>query len=942
VNQLKVYEFAKQIGVETLVLMDKIREWQLPIKSHMATLDETMMSDIEQRLKAARSSIEGSSKTKKKTVKKKTEAPAGTTAASGVAAKSAAKATTKKTTKSAPPKIIAPKTAATKTAKVKTPDPAELTAASAAAAVAAAAARPVIRRKAGEAEQRAIEAAEENMRALQAIEASQEAYQPHQAESAVPTSDGDEQVPHLTSATETASTVAEGAPVAPSEAFVRPRKNIVGRMDLRRVATIQPSREPGQGGPSAPGSAPSPIGPPGAPGVARVSRSAPRNIRTGFFSAEPTFVAPTDDVFKDKQKDEKTKKRGAGAGREGEQKVFTATEFRKREVIFQPKKKKAMTARDARKTQLTTPAAHKRVVKIHGSIKLSELANEMGLKAPALLKKLMQQGVQASMNATLDFDTVALIVTEFGWEAQNVQFSSDELITEAAFGDLEATPVERPPVVTVMGHVDHGKTTLLDSIRKARVAAGEAGGITQHIGAYSVTLDSGHVITFIDTPGHEAFTAMRARGANVTDIAIIVVAADDGLMPQTAEAINHAKAAGVPIIIAVNKMDKPGANPDRIKQQLTEFELVPEEWGGTTIFCPVSALKGDGIKELLEQIVLVAEVAELKANPKRSATGTVIEARMEKGRGSVASVLVRDGTLEVGQVIACGTVVGRVRSMSDDKGKPVKSVGPGFPVEILGLPMPPQAGDRFDVCKDEEMATRLAASRVINKAVEETPANKMTLEQLFSKVKSGDVKELALILKTDVAGSLEAVRGVIEKLGSEEVKVKVVHAAVGGITESDVLLATTAHGLVVGFNVRPDTGAARLAKEKGVEIKSYSIIYELADDLKKALSGMLTPDIVEKIQGRAEVRNTFVVPKLGMIAGCAVVDGKITRNNQARLIRDGKIVFDSKIVSLKRFKDDAKEVATGFECGIGIENFNDIKVGDIIEAYTKEEVSREL
>ncbi|MGA2871345.1 MAG: translation initiation factor IF-2, partial [Verrucomicrobiota bacterium] len=395
---------------------------------------------------------------------------------------------------------------------------------------------------------------------------------------------------------------------------------------------------------------------------------------------------------------------GAGGGREEVQKVFTATEFRKREVIFQPKKKKALTGPGAKKTQMTTPAAHKRVVKIFGQIRVSQLADELGIKAPVLIKKLMTDGVQASMNTFLDFDTVALIAPEYGYEAQNVKQTPDDLEKQVAFGDLESVSVTRPPVVTIMGHVDHGKTTLLDTIRKAKVAAGEAGGITQHIGAYSVTVND-HVVTFIDTPGHEAFTAMRARGANVTDIAIIVVAADDGLMPQTAEAINHAKAAGVPIIIAVNKMDKQGANPDRIKQQLTEFELVPEEWGGTTIFVPVSALKGDGIKELLEQILLVAEVQELKANPKRSATGTVIEARMEKGRGSVASVIVKDGTLEVGQMLVAGTVVGRVRSMMNDQGKMVKSVGPGFAVEVHGLPMPPQAGDRFDVAKDDEMAS---------------------------------------------------------------------------------------------------------------------------------------------------------------------------------------------------------------------------------------------
>jgi translation initiation factor IF-2 len=494
-----------------------------------------------------------------------------------------------------------------------------------------------------------------------------------------------------------------------------------------------------------------------------------------------------------------------------------------------------------------------------------------------------------------------------------------------------------------MGHVDHGKTTLLDSIRNADVASREAGGITQHIGAYQVTLEDGSHITFIDTPGHAAFTAMRARGANVTDVAIIVVAADDGVMPQTAEAINHAKAAGVPIIVAVNKMDKPGANPDRIKQQLTEFQLVPEEWGGSTIFCPVSALKGEGVKELLEQIRLVAEVQELRANPNRSGTGLVIESRMEKGRGCVATLLVKDGTIGVGQDIVVGTVAGRIRAMNNDRGERIKLAGPGTPVEIFGLPETALAGDRFDVTETEAQAHEIAELRKRQAEAAIASLDKtMTLEQIFSKVKAGAAKELSIVLKADVAGSLEAIKGMFEKAGTEEVKVKIVHSGVGGISESDVLLAGTAHGLVLGFNVRPDGSAQKLAKEKNIEIKVYTIIYEMIDDVKKALGGLLAPEMVEKSLGRAEVRNTFSVPKSGVIAGCSVLDGKITRSNQLRLVRDGRIVYQGKVSSLKRFKDDVKEVASGFECGIGIENFNDIKVGDVIEAFEVESIAREL
>ena len=899
-DQLKVFEFAKEIGMETLALMDKIREWKLPVKSHMATLDESMIAEIRQRLKPA-ASAPAATVTKKKVAKKKAE---GEAEAKPAAVKPAAKAVPKTA-----PKAAAPKTAATRTAK---------------AVDAAKPARNVIRRKAGEAEAKAeelkmqAEAREAQMAELQAQEENLTAQEAAEV-SSVPNSE----------------TPTPAAPAAPAS-----RRNIVGRMDLKRVEQVSTQyggqrREAGgtQGG---------------AAGAPRASRSAPRNIRAGFYAVPPPTIEEEHDREHDRggfNKEDKTeKKKPGGTGREGEQvAVFTATEFRKREVIFQPKKKKLSLGRDSKKTQLTTPAAHKRVLEVENTMSVGTMAQEMGLKATDVVKKLMASGVMANINTVLDFDTISLIAPEFGWEAQNVHKTSDELLETVAFGDLDAENITRPPVVTVMGHVDHGKTSLLDAIRSANVASGEAGGITQHIGAYSVTIDNGQQITFIDTPGHEAFTAMRARGANVTDIAIIVVAADDGVMPQTAEAINHAKAAEVPIIVAVNKMDKQGANPDRIKQQLTEFELVPEEWGGTTIFCPVSALKKEGIKELLEQILVVSEVQELKANPKRSATGIVIESRMEKGRGSVATILVQDGTVKVGDLIVAGTVSGRVRSLMNDRGETIREVAPGFPAEMMGLPETPQAGDRFDIVKDENAAERLSEQRIAEKKkANETPSSKMSLEQLFSKVKQGDVKELALVLKADVAGSLEAVKAMLEKQGNEEVKIKLIHGAVGGITESDVLLASTAQGVILGFNVRPDGGASRLAKEKGIEIKSYSIIYELIDDMKKALSGLLAPTVTEKEMGRAEVRNTFNVPKLGTIAGCFVLDGKIARNNTLRLVRDGKVIYTGKLASLKRFKDDAKEVASGFECGIGIENFNDIKVGDIIEAFVKEEVVREL
>ncbi|MCB0364377.1 MAG: translation initiation factor IF-2 [Bdellovibrionaceae bacterium] len=907
-SQPKVYEFAKEIGVETLALMDKIREWNLPVKSHMAALDEATIEEIKTRMEAETAAKSGA---KKKTAKK--------TAKKRAAKKTAAKKTTTARKKKVAGKVV---TAATKAADDDTGTKKKT-------AKKVVRKKTVIRRSAAdkereEAEQAAAEAAAANVEAAQAVSAMETEQVPEGGDAEVAAAD---------------SVVAADSATQAEAPAPKVRQNIVGRMDLKRVTRAPKERAP-RGGDRDSGGAQAGGGPAGAAGSPDLAGRPPRagagrTLRTGFVAPSPIH----DQV--DEAKDDRLKKR-PGA-KEQPPVTFTATEFRKREIVFQPKKKKIPGKGEAKKTQLTTPKASKRVVKVHHVIKVSELANQMGIKAPQLIKKLMQDGMMATMNTDLDFDTVSLIVPEFGFEATNVALNEDSLLEEASFGNLEAEPVIRTPVVTVMGHVDHGKTTLLDSIRNADVASREAGGITQHIGAYQVTLEDGAQVTFIDTPGHAAFTAMRARGANATDIAIIVVAADDGVMPQTAEAINHAKAAGVPIIVAVNKMDKPDVNPDKIKQQLTEFELVPEEWGGSTIFCPVSALKGDGIKELLEQIHLVAEMGELTANPERSGTGLVIESRMDKGRGSVATLLVKDGTLEVGQSVVVGKVAGRIRAMTNDRGEQVKKVGPGAPVEITGLPETPEAGDRFDATKTEELAQEVANLRKQKADAEAaTDAKGMSLEQIFSKVKAGGVKELSVVVKGDVAGSLEAIKGMFDKLGTDEVKIKVIHSAVGGISESDVLLASTAQGLVLGFNVRPDGSAQKMAKENGIEIKCYTIIYELMDDMKKALSGLLDPEVVEKSLGRAEVRDTFSVPKIGTIAGCSVVDGKINRNSQLRLVRDGRIIFEGKVSSLRRFKDDVKEVASGFECGIGIENYNDVKVGDVIEAFEMESIAREL
>ena len=572
-------------------------------------------------------------------------------------------------------------------------------------------------------------------------------------------------------------------------------------------------------------------------------------------------------------------------------------------------------------------------------ITVGELASMLKVTAAEVIKKLMMLGVMASVNQVIDFDTAEYVATELGANVTKavVVTIEDKLFDESE--DKEEELVERAPVVVVMGHVDHGKTSILDRIRNTNVTAGEAGGITQAIGAYTVSV-SGKDITFLDTPGHEAFTAMRARGAMATDIAILVVAADDGIMPQTVEAINHAKAAGVEVIVAINKIDKPGANPEAVKQQLTTYELVPEEWGGDVICVPVSALTGEGIDSLLENVLLVAELKGLKANPNRRAKGLVIEARLDKGRGPVATVLVQNGTLKSGDIVIAGTAVGRVRAMTDDKGRTVKSAGPSVPVEIIGLSEVPEAGDQFAAVQDEKMARELAEQRKNKIKDEEFKANaKVSLNDLFAQISSG-VKELNIIVKADVGGSAEAVKASLLKLSNEEVKVNIIHTAVGGIIEGDVMLASASNAIIVGFNVRPDKNALEAAERQSVEIRTYRIIYECIEEIEAAMKGMLAPKFEEKLLGHAEVRQTIHISSVGTIAGSYVQDGKITRSAQIRVVRDGVVIFEDKIDSLRRFKDDVREVASGYECGIGLDRFNDIKVGDVLEAFEMVEVTR--
>ncbi|KZZ82811.1 MULTISPECIES: translation initiation factor IF-2 [Bacillaceae] len=575
-----------------------------------------------------------------------------------------------------------------------------------------------------------------------------------------------------------------------------------------------------------------------------------------------------------------------------------------------------------------------------GSLTVGELAQKLYKEPSEIIKKLLMLGVMATINQDLDKDTIELIAGEYGVEVEEeIHFDVTEFEGYDQV-DKEEDHQIRPPVVTIMGHVDHGKTTLLDSIRNTKVTAGEAGGITQHIGAYQIETN-GKKITFLDTPGHAAFTTMRARGAQVTDITILVVAADDGVMPQTVEAINHAKAAEVPIIVAVNKMDKPSANPDRVMQELTEHGLVPESWGGETIFVPVSALKGDGIDDLLEMILLVSEVEELKANPKLRATGTVIEAQLDKGRGSVATLLVQNGSLKVGDPIVVGNTFGRVRAMVNDLGRRVKEVGPSAPVEITGLNEVPQAGDQFMVFADEKKARQVGEARSQKQQVEQrSEKSKLSLDDLFEQIKQGDVKDINLIVKADVQGSVEALASALQKIEVEGVKVKIIHTGVGAITEYDIMLASASNGIVIGFNVRPDANAKRAADAEKVDIRLHRIIYKVIEEIESAMKGMLDPEFEEKIIGQVEVRQTFKVSKIGTIAGGYVTDGKITRDSGMRLIREGIVIFEGTVDVLKRFKDDVKEVAQGYECGITIKGYNDIKEGDVIEAYVMQEIER--
>ncbi len=966
---LKVYELAKELGIDSLTLVDKLNDLQIAVKNHMSELSD---GDAEK----ARATFKGGSNSAKKT---DTAGKAKAPAAKKVVARRASPggesapvtpvaATATETAAAKPKTAVKKKAVAAPVAPVAAPAPTSAEATSTSSTV--------IRRRTlsdGATQTVTSTVSTETTKELVKDEAPsmvmEEAPQAVEAEIAEVVEEIKTQAPVLK--TSLLKTVAAPTPViapvvvatpveepatAPKDGKIETVRTEVktegGKTTtsvIRRTETTLTIFKPKEGQKKVGGlriieaAKPTPAKPVGRPSPAGVGA---KGFTAG--TAEGKFKSDRDS-FKfgrvdkenlDRMAEEEAKKRGPKAfDTVVKPEDVKFADYRKKEMVFIPKKKKAPLGKSLNRTEITVAAAHKRVVEMGDAIKVSDLAQQMAVKANDVIKALMKMGQMSTMNQSIDFDTATLVASEFSFEVKNIAFKEEAMLDTSE--DVAEELQGRPPVVTIMGHVDHGKTTLLDSLREANVAAGEAGGITQHIGAYTIEKD-GKLITFIDTPGHEAFTNMRARGANATDIVILVVSADDGVMPQTREALSHAKAAGVPIIVAVNKIDKPGANPDKIKQELADLDLLPEDWGGETMYVPVSALKKMNLDKLLESILLVAEVEDFKANYNALAKGVVLESRLEKGRGPVASLLINRGTLHHGDIVVSGTCWGRAKAMTNHLGEAVKIVTPGIAVELLGFDGIPNAGETFDVVKDEKAAQSLVDHRVQLARDKKSMSSKATLEDLFAKAQSGEAKELRIILKADVFGSVEAVKDSLLKQATDKVKVKVVLAAAGGITESDVMLANASDAIIIGFNVRPETKARAIAESEGIQIKTYNIIYELLDEVKNSMAGLLDKKRVENYLGRAEVRQTFSLPKAGTVAGCFVVDGKLVRNAQIRLLRDSRIIFDGKLNSLKRFKDDAKEVAQGYECGMGIDGYNDIKVGDLIEAYEIEMVSQEL
>ncbi len=907
-GKVRVYELAKKMGLENKELLEKLTAAGIEAASHSSSLSEEDVQKFETFLNPPEEKIEearikpGLIRRRRTVVRKPVEEPEAAPAEASAADEGAEQPAVESVASEPPVEKPAP------AVEVPSPAPEEE------AAEVHAAAEVETEAKAAVAPDPVAEAAEESVMET-----------PQEPEAATPAPQEEKK--------------REKKPVV--EKATGDRAKILGRVELPRTQQHQKGtrHERGANGDRAT-----------RPG--RNDKAAKPAVRGRKRVDVAPPVAPMEHPLPEKESrgGKKRKKGRRGEGDFDEQDGRVSRRGRRVE-IFEPnragqkKKRGGKQSKQSKQTEVTISKAIKRIIRISDSITVGELAKRMGVKANELIAELMRQGSMVTINHPLDYESAAILAAEFNYEVENVAFD-EETILEVEPGKEKEDQAEdletRPPVVTIMGHVDHGKTSLLDAIREANVTAGEAGGITQHIGAYDVELE-GKKITFLDTPGHEAFTAMRARGAGVTDIVILVVAADDGVMPQTKEAINHSKAAGVPIIVAINKIDKADANPDRVKQELTEFELVPEDWGGDTIFVEVSAKQHTNLDTLLEMILLQAEVMELQANPNKRAKGSIVEARLDKGRGPVATVLVQDGTLKIGDAIVAGLHYGRVRSMVNAGGEQVQQAGPSFPVEVTGLGGVPDAGETFHAVENEKAAKEVSQHRQSKqREIDLAKSSKVSLDQLFAKMQEGVVEELAVIIKADVQGSVEAVRDALEKLSTDSCRLNVIHTGVGGISESDVTLATASNAIVLGFNVRPEVKAKALAEAEQVDIRLYSVIYDAVNDIHDAMEGLLAPTLKEKELGRVEVRETFHVSRVGTIAGCYVLDGRIVRNAQVRLVRDNVVVWEGKLNSLKRFKDDVKEVNSGYECGIGLENYNDIKVGDIIEAFEMEEVKTEL
>ncbi len=919
--KIRVYELARDLNMKNPALLEKLKEMDVEVRSHMSSIDDDVAEKVKQTLLAGNAEAVEVTRVKPTVIrrrKKRLEEPPeeAVDAAAEETAESLSEGEEAAAETAATP--VGKETAADATAEAEpTPEPP--------ADAETAATPPSVEKDARETAEAAPPAeAEDESAPSEAAET--EATEPEAPEEA----DGDARAaseePKADAAEKPAPKKAKQSKKARRGKKETPAKII--------QLPVKPPREKKE-----------------TPGPEEREAAEAGSPPVGTPEPPRKHAAPGDAAAEDKKK--KKGKKGE-EGDEHDRKFFKKKiSFKRKEVIEgdalysglqrpgrKGRKGQKVKATPAQKPQITVPKAIKRRVKIDDTIILSDLAKRMGIKANEMIAKLMSLGVMATVNQTIDYDTAVLVASEFNYEVERASFEEEEILKVEA--DDPEKLASRPPVVTIMGHVDHGKTSLLDIIRKTRVTEGEAGGITQHIGAYYVTTDKGQVV-FLDTPGHEAFTAMRARGAKVTDIVVLVVAADDGVMPQTVEAINHSKAAGVPIIVAVNKIDKANADVDRVYRELSEQGLVPEDWGGDTIFVKVSAKQNTGIDDLLEMILLQSEVLELKANPDKHALGYVVEAKLDAGRGPVATILVQEGTLHTGDSVVCGVHYGKVRAMLDDLGQPIDFAGPSIPVEVIGLGGVPNAGDELVSLADEKNAKQVSQHRSQKqRSLELAKTSRVSLEKLFDKMQEGEVKELKLIIKADVQGSIEALAESLTRLSNEEVSIQVIHSATGAITESDISLAAVSDAIIIGFNIRPAAKIQSMAAEENVDMRFYSVIYDVIKEVRDAILGMMASTFEERVLGRAEIREVFHVPKIGAIAGSYVPDGKIRRGGLARLVRDGVVVYEGKISSLRRFKDDVKEVQSGYECGIGLEHYNDLKSGDIIECYTLEEIKPEL